>query len=49
MVLCAFRQRSISTFASSSVSNNSRSNSSSRSFPLKLSMEPFSQGDQGSM
>jgi hypothetical protein len=36
-VLYAFRQRSMSTLASSRVSNTSRARSSSRSFPLKLS------------
>jgi len=48
-VLYAFRQRPMSTFASRSVSKTSRSNSSSRSSPLKLSTYPFCQGDPGSM
>jgi hypothetical protein len=37
MVLYAFRQRPMSTFASRTVSKTSRSSSSSRSLPLKLS------------
>jgi hypothetical protein len=48
-VLESLRQRSISTLASSRVSNTSRTRSSSHSFPLKLSAYPFSQGDPGSM
>ena len=48
-VLEWFRHRSISTRASSSVVKISALSNSSRSFPLKLSMYPFSQGEPGSM
>ena len=46
---CSRLQPSISTLASSSVSNASRFNSSSLRFPLKDSVQPFSQGLPGSM
>ena len=49
MGLYSLLQRSVSTCASNSVSNTSRSSNSSLSFPLNDSMYPFSQGLPGSM
>src|SRR5206468_2551944 len=43
------RHRSVSTFASSRVSNSSALSSSSRSFPLNDSTDPFSHGLPSSM
>jgi hypothetical protein len=43
------RHGSIRTFASSSVSNTSQSNSPSLSLPLNDSMDPFSHGYPGAM
>ena len=49
IVLYSRRQFSIMILASFSVKNNSRFNNSSRNFPLKLSLYPFSQGLPGSI